>query len=69
MKYQNIIGLSELSVAEMQNINGGKFAYDVGTFLRAAYIYYTSGGIANPTVGAIHAAADYGANQVKCDCK
>ena len=54
--------LRELDPEELSIINGGHFAYDLGTFLRFVGIYYQYG---TGTTGYAEAVADYYANQYK----
>ena len=62
-KTKNFIpGLRELNIEELSIINGGSFAYDLGTLLRFLGIYYSNGMGAS---GYSEAVADYVANQVK----
>ncbi|MCP4762134.1 MAG: bacteriocin [archaeon] len=62
MKTLNLrqLKLEELDVKELQKIEGGGFAHDVGTGLRFLWVGLTR--------GTTEAIVDYARNEVLCDC-
>lgn len=49
MKDLNIESTTELTTLELNEINGGGFAYDAGFFLRETWVYLKNGGGASGT--------------------